>query len=72
MGYDILELTEIPRERDKLRAIIGSARYEQRKARIIRFAAYAILVVAALVLVLGGCSHPPTAHPVIYLPLLAL
>ena len=74
MRIDILELTEIPREKDKLKAIIGTARYEQRKRQIIQIASYVILFVAFAVLALGACSHStplPHGHP-IYLPLLGL
>lgn len=70
---DIIELTQIPRERDKLKAIIGEARYRHRKQQLIRFATYAILVIGMVVLALGACSHgAPVPQPTIYLPLLAL
>ena len=74
MRFDILELTEIPREKDKLKAIIGTARYEQRKRQLIQIATYVILAIAIAMLALGACSHGtpiPHGHP-IYLPLLGL
>lgn len=74
MAYTILELTEIPREKDKLRAIIGGARYQQRKQKIIRYCAYAIMILAVMILALSACSHQakPKAkanHSAIYIPL---
>lgn len=73
MAFDILELPSIPRERDKLKAIIGAARYQRRRRRIMRYASYAILVLALLILSLNGCSRPrpaSNAHTsaVFYLP----
>lgn len=73
MPYTILELTEIPRERDRLRAIIGQARYQMRKSRMVRYTAYAIIAIAVMLLSLNACSRPhiliaPIA-PTIYLPL---
>lgn len=69
MRFDILELTEIPRERDKLKAIIGSARYQQRKGRMIRLTAYVMIGMGVLVLLIGACSAPPSPHPAVFLPL---
>ena len=74
MRYTIVELTEIPREKDKLKAVIGTARYEMRKAKFTRITAYVIIGIALLVLAFGACSVAPQqiAEPwTIYLPLIA-
>lgn len=65
---DILELSEIPRERDKLRAVIGTARYERRKSRIIRFVSLG-LVALGCIIVLFSCSAPAKQREHIYIPL---
>jgi hypothetical protein len=74
MAHTILELPEIPRERDKLKAVIGQARYEMRKSRIIRYTSYAIIGLAVLLLLMNGCSGP-AASPIdlqtIHLPIVA-
>lgn len=69
MGFDILELPEIPRERDKLKAIIGQARYERRKSQLMRLSAGVIMCVAVLILLIGACSAPvPSLPSAVYLP----
>lgn len=65
MAFDILELSHIPRERDKLKVIISTARHQRRKARMMRYSAYAILAVGIMILWLNACSHAgstPTIH----------
>lgn len=72
MRYTIVELAEIPRERQKLKAVLGTARYEMRKAKFVRITAYAIIAIAILILGFGACSVPPLSEPwTIYLPLIA-
>lgn len=74
MAYDILELPEIPRDRAKLKAIIGEARYRRRKSRIIQFISYGLIAVAVLILGLGSCSYAPAASTgveAIYLPIIS-
>lgn len=71
----ILELPEIPRERDKLRSIIGEARYNARKSRIIRYTSYGIILVGLMIL-LYSCSAAQSSAAVtqpitIYLPIIA-
>jgi len=48
--HDVLELPSIPRERDKLRAIIGTARYQRRKSTVIRVMCTLLVVVSLLML----------------------
>lgn len=72
MAFDILELPQIPRERDKLKAIIGHARYQRRRSRMMRFASYAMIAIGFFVLLLNGCNHTSAASPLhqsaVYLP----
>ena len=72
MAYDILEVASIPRERDKLRGLLGEARYHRRIARIQRVAALVIMVLA-VVLLFWSCSSNPgmTVVETLYLPLVA-
>ena len=73
MAYDILEIASIPREKDKLRGLLGEARYHRRIARIQRVATVVIMVIAA-VLLFWSCSviSPDlTVVETIYLPLVA-
>lgn len=72
MKYDILELPEIPRDKAKLKAVIGEARYRARKAAIIRTISLSMVAIAVLILALGSCSRAPAApinQATIYLPL---
>lgn len=76
MAFDILELPQIPRERDKLKGIIGAARYQRQKSRMMRFASYGMIGLASLLLMLHGCStggSAPTSRPAteqaLYLPI---
>lgn len=73
MGYDILELPEIPREREKLKSIIGQARYRQRKRKIIQTISLCACMLGVVILLLGSCSRAPAAkpHEAIYLPIIA-
>jgi hypothetical protein len=48
--HDVLELPSIPRERDKLRAIIGAARYQRRRSTMIRIVSTILVVVSLLML----------------------
>jgi hypothetical protein len=73
MAYDILEVASIPRERDKLRGLLGEARYHRRIARIQRVAALVIMVLA-VVLLFWSCSMSNPGMTVVetlYLPLVA-
>jgi hypothetical protein len=70
MRYTILELTEIPRERDRLKAVLGKARYEMRKSRIIRYTSYAIILLGIVILLMGASAHTPVAAHHIYIPLI--
>lgn len=71
MAFDILELPHIPRERDKLKAIIGTARYQRRRSRMIRYISYGILALGVVILLLNACSRSvPLPHEALYLPLI--
>lgn len=72
MRLDLLELPEIPREREKLKAVIGRARYEARRSKMIRLTAYAIIGIGVLILLLNACSSHTTSiipHMAVYLPI---
>ena len=49
-GHDILELPEIPREKVALRQIIGKARRETKKSRLIQWAALNLVFWAVIIL----------------------
>lgn len=68
----IVELPEIPRDREKLRAIIGESRYRQLRSRIIRLTSYVIIGIGVLILSLGAFSGPPAPSytEAIYLPII--
>lgn len=72
MAYDILELASIPREKDKLRGLLGEARYHRRVARIQRVAALVIMMLA-VVLLFWSCGLNPgmTIVETVYLPIVA-
>jgi hypothetical protein len=73
MRHTIIELAEIPRERDKLKAVIGQARYEMRKSKFFRLTSYAIIGIALGILALNGCSGPEVAAAdmhAVFLPIL--
>jgi hypothetical protein len=69
MRFSILELTEIPRDREKLKAVIGTARYNHRRSKLIRLTAYVMLSVAVLILLFSACSAPAMLPEAVYLPL---
>ena len=71
MAFDILELPSIPRERDKLKAIMGEARYKAKKSRLVRLFSYAIIAIGVMILGFSSCaapSHHPEAAYHLYLP----
>jgi heme/copper-type cytochrome/quinol oxidase subunit 1 len=72
MAFDILELPSIPRERDKLKAIMGEARYKAKKSRFIRLLSYVIIAIGVVILSLGSCAAPSTPHEAAYLTYLPL
>jgi hypothetical protein len=70
---DLLELPEIPRDRNKLKAVIGRARYEARRSKLIRLTAYVMIGIVVLILLLNACfAHTPTTipHMAVYLPII--
>lgn len=70
MRFDILELKEIPRERDKLKATIGEARYHARRRRMMRVASYVMIAIATCLLAFSACATPAASPPpAVYLPL---
>jgi len=69
---DLLELPEIPREKEKLKAVMGRARYEARRGKMIRLTSYVIIGIGVLIVLLNACSmHAPSTipHMAVYLPL---
>lgn len=50
MRHDILEVAAIPRDKKQLAAIIGTARYERRRARVMQLAALVCVLVGCIIL----------------------
>lgn len=69
MRLEVLELPEIPRERNKLKAVLGAARYGARRKKIIRLTSYVMIGIGVLILLLNACSHAPTIPYMEYLPI---
>lgn len=69
MRLEVLELPEIPRERNKLKAVLGTARYDARRKKIIRLTSYVIIGIGVLILLLNACSHAPAVYHMAYLPI---
>lgn len=72
MAFDILELPEIPRDKAKLTSIVGSARYERRKSRIIRVISGVIIGLALVIMFMSAIpgSSAPSLNESLYLPTL--
>jgi hypothetical protein len=56
--HDIIEVPSIPRDRAKLKAIIGTARHQKRRSNLMRLASYAMIAVALSLLMIRSL---PTA-----------
>lgn len=54
--HDILELPSIPREKDKLRAVVGEARSVRKRHNLIQFASFNLIGWA--VFILGSWMWP--------------
>jgi hypothetical protein len=61
---DILELPAIPRDRDKLRAVIGQARAAKRQRNLTRWAALNTCCWGLFILMQRGGGAPPPARAV--------
>lgn len=54
--HKILELPAIPRKKDALKVIIATARKQQRKTNLIRFASFNFVFWGLAVPIMYGCS----------------
>lgn len=75
MRHDIVELPSVPRKRDELRAIIGTARYQRRKSNLIRWAAYNLIGWALILIVLRTWPQPVPSHQgthSLYIPVISV
>jgi hypothetical protein len=60
--HQIIELPVIPRKKDELQALIGEAREQRRRARMINMASICVVVLALAIMTFGSMARVPSRH----------